>query len=300
MRILGSMLRGALLAAGLGGMLWAGAAMAGPHVERLPDGTVLLKLGPLYGDAVIETSVGELGPLLGGTSPAWPGTTVRLLTQDEGPHGAISGPIEALRPVWEELTGARLELGLVPVGELHAQLMLDLGRAQHGYDAAVVAAYFYGDLIAGNHLLPVDPLLASGRFPNWSYDDMPPALRALHHWDGVGYGVRNDADGQVLYYRRDVLNDPANQQAFQAALGYALPVPPGPGSRSWTSPASSPARTGTITTASPTAAWSCTSSPASRASTTSSRSRPRSPCSPVPPPTATTMSTGSTPRPWSP
>ena len=165
MRILGSMLRGALLAAGLGGMLWAGAAMAGPHVERLPDGTVLLKLGPLYGDAVIETSVGELGPLLGGASPAWPGTTVRLLTQDEGPHGAISGPIEALRPVWEELTGARLELGLVPVGELHAQLMLDLGRAQHRYDAAVVAAYFYGDLIAGNHLLPVDALLAGAASP---------------------------------------------------------------------------------------------------------------------------------------
>ena len=41
--------------------------------------------------------------------------------------------------------------------------------------------------------------------------------------------MRNDADGQVLYYRRDVLNDPENQQAFQAALGYALPVPP----RTW-------------------------------------------------------------------
>ena len=39
----------------------------------------------------------------------------------------------------------------------------------------------------------------------------------------------NDADGQVLYYRRDVLNDPANQAAFKAAVGYDLPVPP----RTW-------------------------------------------------------------------
>ena len=217
---------GVMLGVMLAGLLGGGAALAGPHVERLPDGTVLLKLGPVYGDAVIETSVDELGPLLGGAGPAWPGATVRLLTQDEGPHGAISGPIAALRPVWEELTGARLELGLVPVADLHARLMLDLGQGRGGYDAAVVAAYFYGDLVAGRHLLPVDGLMASGRFPRWGYDDMPPALRTLHQWDGVGYGVRNDADGQVLYYRRDVLNDPDNRKAFQAALGYALPVPP--------------------------------------------------------------------------
>ena len=205
---------------------WAWGAAAGEHVERLADGTVLLKLGPAYENAVIETSVDELGPLLGGASPAFAGATVRLLTHSEGTHGPVSGPIEALRPVWEELTGAQLELGLVPISELYADLMLDLGQGRGSYDAAVVAAFFYGDLIAGNHMAPVDPLLASGKFPRWSYDSMPPALRQLYSWDKVGYGVLNDADGQVLYYRRDVLNDPANQTAFKAALGYDLPVPP--------------------------------------------------------------------------
>ena len=78
------------------------------------DGTVLLKLGPDYGDAVIETSVDELGPLLGGDQPPFAGTTVRLLTHDEGPHGPISGPIEALRPVWEELTGGQARAGPGP------------------------------------------------------------------------------------------------------------------------------------------------------------------------------------------
>jgi multiple sugar transport system substrate-binding protein len=107
--------------------------------------------------------------------------------------------------------------------------MLDLQRGTHRYDAAVVAAYFYGDLIAGNYLAAVDPLLAGGKFPHWSYDSMPPALRQLHGWAGVDYGVLNDADGQVLYYRRDVLNDPANQAAFKEAVGYDMPVPP----RTW-------------------------------------------------------------------
>ena len=205
---------------------WTCAAAAGPYVDRLDDGTVLLKLGPVYGNAVIETTTSELGPLLGGEAPAFAGKTVHLLTQNEGPLGAISGPIEALRPVWEELSGGKLELGLVPVSELYADLMLDLQGDRHTYDAAVVAAYFYGDLIAGNYMTPIEPLMASGRFPQWSYDSMPPSLRKLYGWDGVGYGVLNDADGQVLYYRRDVLTDPENQAAFKAAAGYDLPVPP--------------------------------------------------------------------------
>ena len=68
----------------------------------------------------------------------------------------------------------------MPISELYSSLMLDLGRGTGSYDAAVVAAYFYGDLIAGDHLAPVDPLLASGRFPRWSYDvDAAGAAQAL-------------------------------------------------------------------------------------------------------------------------
>ena len=205
---------------------WACTALAGEHIERLDDGTVLLKLGASYGEAVIETSVEELGPLLGGTAPPYAGTTLQLLTHDEGPNGPISGPIAALKPVWEELTGGTLTVALVPISDLYSTLMLDVGRSEHAYDAAIVAAHFYGDLIAADALTPVEPLLASGQFPRWSYDSMPPALRNLHAWNGVGYGVRNDADGQVLYYRRDVLNDPAQRAAFKEAAGYDLPVPP--------------------------------------------------------------------------
>ena len=55
---------------------------------------------------------------------------------------------------------------------------------------------------------------------------MPESLWNLHHWGDVGYGVLNDADGQVLYYRRDVLNDPRWQEEFKAATGHDMVVPP--------------------------------------------------------------------------
>ncbi len=205
----------------------AGAGQAGQYVDWLDDGTVLLKLGPEYDNAVLETSRAELGSRFGpdARSPSMASRSP-ILTQDEGPKGAISGPIEALRPVWEELTGGKLEIALVPVTDLYATMMLDLQQGTGRYDAMVVAAFFYGDLVAGKYIVPVEPFMASGKYPQWSYDSMPPSLATLYHWGDVGYGVLNDADGQILYYRRDVLNDPKWQAAFQKATGHAMAVPP--------------------------------------------------------------------------
>ena len=81
---------------------WAWGAAAGAHVERLADGTVLLKLGPAYENAVIETSVDELGPLLGGASPA--------LRRDDGACCSRTGR----GPAWRHLgadRGARARSG---------------------------------------------------------------------------------------------------------------------------------------------------------------------------------------------
>jgi hypothetical protein len=124
------------------GLGLTGGATAGQYVDWFDDGSVLLKLGPDYDDAVIETSREQLGSLLGPDQAPFADTTITILTHDEGPKGPISGPITALRPVWEELTGGTLEIALVPIGELYAAMMLDLERGAGRYDAIVVPAYF--------------------------------------------------------------------------------------------------------------------------------------------------------------
>ena len=43
--------------------------------------------------------------------------------------------------------------------------------------------------------------------------------------------VANDHDGQVLYYRRDLLEDPQHQAAFKQKYGYAARPCPPPGNR---------------------------------------------------------------------
>lgn len=206
--------------------LLASTAMAQEHVKWNDDGTVDLMLGPDYDNTVITVDQEQLGSLFGPDEKPFEGEEITILTLDSGPKGGISGPINAFRPVWEELTGAKLDIALVPITDLYAKMMLDLNEGQGLYDGIIVGAFFYGDLIAGNYMIPIDDYMASGEYPQWTYDFMPPSLKNLHTWNDVGYGVLNDADGQVLYYRRDILNDPKWQEEFKAETGEDMVVPP--------------------------------------------------------------------------
>jgi multiple sugar transport system substrate-binding protein len=197
----------------------------GKHVRWHDDGTVELITDPEYEGRILTTRE-ELGALFGPGEKPFEGSTITVLTLDSGPKGGISGPLHAFRPIWEELSGGKVDIALTPITDLYAKMMLDLRQGTGLYDAVIVGAFFYGDLVEGNYILPIDDYMASGDYPQWSYDAMPASLRNLYTWGGVGYGVLNDADGQVLYYRRDALTDPAHQEAFKAEAGYDMPVPP--------------------------------------------------------------------------
>jgi multiple sugar transport system substrate-binding protein len=215
---------GTLLGAAAIALLATDAAAQG--VRWNDDGTVDLMLGPDYDDAVITTTREELGSLFGPDEKPFEGANITVLTLDSGPKGGISGPIHAFRPVWEELSGGTLDIALTPITDLYAKMMLDLRQGTGLYDAIMVGAFFYGDLVAGDYMIPVDDYMQSDEYPQWTYASMPESLRTLHHWGDVGYGVLNDADGQVLYYRRDVLNDPSWQEQFKAETGKDMQVPP--------------------------------------------------------------------------
>ena len=144
-----------------------------------------------------------------------------------GPKGGISGPLYQFRPIWEELTGGKVNIVELPFAEHYTKMMLDLRNGTGQYDAFMVGAFWYGDIVAGRLCLSRSTsCMASGKYPKWTYDDMPPSLKTLHQWEGVGYGVLNDGDGQVLYYRNDMLANAEHQAAFKSEYGYDLPNPP--------------------------------------------------------------------------
>ncbi len=195
----------------------------GKHVKWLGDGTVELIMTD---GTVIKTSRDELGSFFGPGKKPFAGKEISITVNSGGPKGGISGPLHSFRPIWEELSGAKLNIVELPFGEHYTKMMLDLRLGTGQYDGFMVGAFWYGDIVPTGYAFPIDDMMATGEFPQWSYASMPPALRSMYQWQGVGYGVLNDADAQALYYRRDVLNDPKWRAGFKKKYGYELPVPP--------------------------------------------------------------------------
>ena len=207
-------------------MMVATSASAGEYVDWKSDGTVDLKLGPNYDNTVINVKAADLGSLFGPKEKPFDGTEISITVNASGPKGGISGPLHAFRPVWEEMTGGKINIIELPFAEHYTKMMLDLRNGSGQYDAFMVGAFWYGDIVPNGYAYPVDELMASGEYPKWSYDVMPPSLTALHSWQGKSYGVLNDADGQVLYYRKSALENAEHKAAFKKQYGYDLPSPP--------------------------------------------------------------------------
>ena len=184
---------------------------------RLDDGTVITA-GP-----------GELGSLFGPGEKPFDGVEITITVNAGGPKGGISGPLHSFRPVWEELSGGKLNIVELPFAEHFTKMTTDLRTGTGQFDAFMVGAFWYGDIASGNYYFPINDLLDSDEYPQWSIDSMPASLQTLHTWGDDIVGTLNDADGQVLYFRRDILEDPLWRAAYQEETGKALVVPP----RTW-------------------------------------------------------------------
>jgi multiple sugar transport system substrate-binding protein len=182
------------------------------------------------GQAATVVEVGELLPPVVAT-PCTPGQcpfegqTVTVIVNTAGPKGPISGPFYEVRDEFEAATGAKLEIVEVPFAEHFPKLMTDLTTGTGQYDTSIAGAWWLGDLVEGDFIQPYDQWYDDPRFPKWDIEDVLPGPRALLMYGGKKYMVANDHDGQVMYYRRDLLEDPEHQAAFKAQYGYDLGVP---------------------------------------------------------------------------
>jgi multiple sugar transport system substrate-binding protein len=178
---------------------------------------------------VITAGPGDLGSLFGPGEKPFDGVEITITVNAGGPKGGISGPLHSFRPIWEELSGGKLNIVELPFAEHFTKMTTDLRTGTGQFDAFMVGAFWYGDIASGNYYFPINDLLDSDEYPQWSIDSMPASLQTLHTWGDDIVGTLNDADGQVMYYRRDILEDPVWRARYQAETGNALVVPP----RTW-------------------------------------------------------------------
>ena len=153
------------------------------------------------------------------------GQTVSVLVFSGGRNGGISGPLYHWRDKWEQMTGAKLQIAEFPFGQLHEKMFLDLITGAGKFDIFMICASEMGELVTGDYIVPIDLYYDDPRFPQWP-KDAPPACQVLHQWGNQWYGVLNDLDGQVLYYRKDILSNKKYMAQFADQYGYAPPIPP--------------------------------------------------------------------------
>jgi multiple sugar transport system substrate-binding protein len=155
------------------------------------------------------------------------GETVSVIVNAAGPDGPISGPFYEVRDEFEAATGATLEIVETPDSEHFPKLMTDVTSGTGDYSTSIAGAWWVGDLAEGGYILPLDEYYndTSGKFPQWDIEDVLVGPRKLLTYGGQLMMVGNDHDGQVMYYRRDLFEDPDHQAAFKEAYGYDLAVP---------------------------------------------------------------------------
>ena len=137
----------------------------------------------------------------------------------------IAGPIHELREEFEAATGARLVIVEKTIDVHYASFISDASTRSGKYDISVAGAWWLGELVESGFIVSYDRYYGNSRFPAWEIQDVLPAPRSLLSYGGKKYMVANDHDGQVMYYRRDLLADPKHKAAFSAKYGYALDVP---------------------------------------------------------------------------
>jgi multiple sugar transport system substrate-binding protein len=199
------------------------AAAQGEYLKWRDDGSA--DLITFEDKEVIHLSKEQLGTMFGKGQQPFAGQRIAVCVLNSGPKGGISGPLYRIRPAWEELTGAKLDIAEIPIAEQLNKTMTDLRLGGGQFDGFIEAAWYMGEYITPGFIVPVDEYMADKRFPQWDPHWMPPALQAVYTWEGKWYAVLNDSDGQVLYWRNDILASPAWQKQYKDETGKDMPFP---------------------------------------------------------------------------
>jgi multiple sugar transport system substrate-binding protein len=142
------------------------------------------------------------------------------------PNETIQVPLFEVRDEFEAATGAKLDIVLAAMNDTLPKLIEDIANNTGTFDCSIIGAWWMGELVEADYILPLDDYMKDPKFPQWNIDDVLPGARALMQYGGKTYVTAYDHDAQVFYYRRDLFTDPNHQAAFKDMAGYDLPNPP--------------------------------------------------------------------------
>ncbi len=134
-------------------------------------------------------------------------------------------PLNYSGPKWEELTGIKVKVVEVPPSEMFTKILQEHRAGTGAYDALNVVPSWMPDLVRAGALEDLDPYV-----DKYGYRDELKTIAPTYRdnqmtVDGKIYGFPDDGDLFILYYRKDIFNDPDLQAEFKAKFGYDLAPP---------------------------------------------------------------------------
>ena len=134
-------------------------------------------------------------------------------------------PLNYSGPKWEKLTGIKVKVVEVPTDQMFTKIMQDFRSGAGAYDALNVIPSWMPDLVNAGALEPLDPFVDQFAYRD-ELKDIAPAYRdnQMKVGDKI-YGFPDDGDVMLLYYRKDIFEDPKMKEGFKGKFGYDLAPP---------------------------------------------------------------------------
>lgn len=159
------------------------------------------------GEIVVETQIVEVPKEVvkevTPTAPAksFEGVELNILTFT-GPQ--IAEPLQRRGPDFTALTGAKVNVIIVPFNELYQKMLTDMATGTNSFDGFVFAPQWMADFVTPGYLEDLTDRVAADKDVQW--DDIAPFFRDFSAtFNGRIYLIPLDGDFHMIYYRTDLL-----------------------------------------------------------------------------------------------
>jgi multiple sugar transport system substrate-binding protein len=134
-------------------------------------------------------------------------------------------PLNYSGPLFEDLTGVKVEVIEIPVSELFTKTVAEHRAGTGAYDLLNVVPAWMPDLVNAGVLAPIDEYVDKYEYREDLQDIADVYRENQMTYNGKIYGLPDDGDVLILYYRTDLFGDEEHQAAYREVTGRELAPP---------------------------------------------------------------------------
>jgi multiple sugar transport system substrate-binding protein len=150
------------------------------------------------------------------------GTTLNVVWE----AGLQSQDPLTMGPIWEELTGIKINVVELSYNDIYSNQLQDHLTGGGSFDVITFSPLWLIDFVSAGVVEPLNPYIEEYMNPEDLEDYLPVySAEGYARLGDTWYGLPDDGDVFVLYYRKDLFEDPDNMAEFKAEYGYDLAPP---------------------------------------------------------------------------